>query len=161
MYLDWHHNNIRMGAGGYMFRKYFSAMMDKNGVGASQYSIDESFKLMEKSLKFISKIWLKPNDTKKFMFGDFPTIADLSLACEMANMEGIKYPLKEKFPSLHEWLYVNMMSIPGFKKIHEKGVPTVVKNITIIQENMDEEKREAEEAKREAEEDMKKNKAKM
>ena len=88
------------------------------------------------------------------MFGDFPSIADLSLACELANMEGIKYPLKEKFPRIHNWLYNNMMSIPGFKMIHDKGVPTVVKNISIIQENMDEEKREAEE-------EAKKLKAKM
>ena len=79
------------------------------------------------------------------MFGDFPTIADLSLACELANTEGIKYPMKEKFPSIHKWLYVNMMSIPGFKKIHDKGVPTVVGNIAILQENMDEAKQEAEE----------------
>lgn len=129
MYLDWHHNNIRMGAGGYMFRKYFSALMDKDGVGASEYSIKESYNLMERSLKFIQKIWLPLNHNTKFMFGDFPTIADLSLACELANMEGIKYPLKEKFPSIHKFLYVNMMSIPGFKKIHDKGVPNVVKNI--------------------------------
>ena len=39
MYLDWHHNGIRMGAGGFMFRKYFSALMDKNGKGDSEYSI--------------------------------------------------------------------------------------------------------------------------
>ena len=42
-YLDWHHGNIRMGAGGYMFRKYFSGIMDRNGVGASEFAIGESY----------------------------------------------------------------------------------------------------------------------
>jgi len=42
-YLDWHHGAIRMGAGGYMFRKYFSGIMDKNGVGASEFAINESY----------------------------------------------------------------------------------------------------------------------
>jgi hypothetical protein len=35
IYLDWHHAGIRMGSGGYMFRKYFSGLMDKEGVWAS------------------------------------------------------------------------------------------------------------------------------
>ena len=70
MYLDWHHGNIRMGAGGYMFRKFFSAIMDKDGKGASQYSINESYELMVKSLKQIERIWLPRNSTKRFMFGD-------------------------------------------------------------------------------------------
>jgi hypothetical protein len=28
-YLQWHHNNIRLGAGGYFFRKFFSANTGK------------------------------------------------------------------------------------------------------------------------------------
>ena len=55
------------------------------------------------------------------MFGDKPSIADLSLAQELTSLEGIKYPLKEKFPSIYEWMYVNMMQIPGFEQVHTQG----------------------------------------
>lgn len=50
MYLDWHHAGIRMGAGGYMFRKYFSGLMDKDGVWATQFAIDESWQILNRSL---------------------------------------------------------------------------------------------------------------
>ena len=59
------------------------------------------------------------------MFGDEPSIADLSLAGEILNLEGIKYPLQEKFPSIHKWLYTDMMSIEGYKKVHQKGIESV------------------------------------
>ena len=51
MYLDWHHASIRMGAGGYLFRKYFSGMMDKDGKWASQFAVDESWDIMNRCLK--------------------------------------------------------------------------------------------------------------
>ena len=121
MYLDWHHAGIRMGAGGYFFRKYFSGLMDKNGVWASKESIEESWKIMSRSLQQIERIWLKPTRGFKFMFSDHPSIADLTLACELTQMEGINFPLKEKFPAIHQWMYEHMMSIPQFKKIHEMG----------------------------------------
>ena len=133
MYLDWHHASIRMGAGGYMFRKYFSGLMDKDGVGASKFAIDESWQILLRSLKLIERIWLPKNSNKKFMFGDKPSIADLSLAGEIGNMEAMNFPLKEKFPSIHKWLYEDMMSIPGFKKVHDKGVRKVVKSIKMLE----------------------------
>ena len=34
-YLDWHHGAIRMGAGGYFFRAYFSGLMSKDGTWAT------------------------------------------------------------------------------------------------------------------------------
>ena len=51
MYLDWHHAGIRMGAGGYFFRKYFSGLMDKDGIWASKESIEESWKIINRSLQ--------------------------------------------------------------------------------------------------------------
>ena len=32
MYLDWHHSNMRAGATGYIFGKYFSGLMHPNAV---------------------------------------------------------------------------------------------------------------------------------
>ena len=58
------------------------------------------------------------------MFGNEPTIADLSLAMELLQLEGIdfhKKVLKVKYPSIYKWLYSDMMEIYGFKQIFEVG----------------------------------------
>ncbi len=80
-YLDWHHTNIRLGAGGYFFRKYVSAM---TGKPAPDSLIKESFDMIKKSLTFIEKYWFSHNEN--YIFGDKMTIADLSLACELATL---------------------------------------------------------------------------
>jgi len=55
-YLDWHHNGIRMGAGGYIFRKYVSPL---TGKPAPKEAIDESLMMLKKSLKLMEDYWLK------------------------------------------------------------------------------------------------------
>ena len=55
------------------------------------------------------------------MFGNEPSIADLSLACELAGLELIQFPLDKKYPSIYKWLYGDMMKIEGFKKIYDIG----------------------------------------
>ena len=59
------------------------------------------------------------------MFSDKPTIADLSLACELTALIGFGYPIKEQFPSIHEWFHEHMLSIKSFKINHEKGAAKV------------------------------------
>ena len=39
------------------------------------------------------------------MFGNEPSIADLSLACELGQLESFGYPLIERYPSIGTWLY--------------------------------------------------------
>ena len=56
------------------------------------------------------------------MFGDKPSIADLTLAGEIGQLETINFPLKTEYPSIYKWFYVNMLSLPGFKVIHYKGI---------------------------------------
>ena len=47
---------IRMGAGAYYFRKYFSGLMDKNGVWSTQESINEAgLKISEFPLSSLKK----------------------------------------------------------------------------------------------------------
>ena len=60
------------------------------------------------------------------MFGDQPSIADLSLAQEITQLEGIKYPLKEKYPSIYEWMYVHMMELPGFVEVYKEGSKKII-----------------------------------
>jgi glutathione S-transferase len=120
-YLDWHHGNIRVGAAMYMFRKYVSGFMDKDGIFASEFAIQDSWETLQKSLRIIEKVWLPRGQKKKFMFGDEPSIADISLSVELANLVEIEnFPLLEKHPSIHKWLYEDMMSVPGYKPLHDR-----------------------------------------
>ena len=143
IYLDWHHANIRMGAGGYMFRKYFSGLMDKNGVWASTFAVNESWTILKRTLTQITRIWLPKDSAKRYMFGDQPSIADLSLACEIANLTAMKFPLKEEYPTVHKWYYESMMTIPGFKEVTDKGIIPLSKNIPMLEEMLKDVDRDA------------------
>ena len=69
------------------------------------------------------------------MFGDKPSIADLSLACELSQLEAIGFmtELEKQFPSIHHWLYVNMMGIPGYKAIHDKGMLSLKRYVSLLE----------------------------
>lgn len=121
-YLDWHHAGIRMGAGAYFFRKFFSGAMDKNGKWASQESIDESWKQIDRSLQMIERLWLRKDRKHKYMFGDKPSIADISLACELTQCVAFDYPFEAKFPEVTKWLFEYMMEVASFKKLHDEAV---------------------------------------
>eukprot|EP00355_Strombidium_rassoulzadegani_P000139 CAMPEP_0168609458 /NCGR_PEP_ID=MMETSP0449_2-20121227/1219_1 /TAXON_ID=1082188 /ORGANISM="Strombidium rassoulzadegani, Strain ras09" /LENGTH=126 /DNA_ID=CAMNT_0008649607 /DNA_START=203 /DNA_END=580 /DNA_ORIENTATION=- len=118
-YLDWHHLNIRWGAGGYIFRKYFSGFMDKDGNWSTPEAVQESWILIHKSLKLIQKMWL--NGSSTYLFGEEPTIADLSLACELIQLQAIDFPLKEKYARIHKYVYDDMMKIEAFRHFNEEG----------------------------------------
>ena len=54
-YLDWHHNGLRLGAGGYLFRKYLSPL---TGKPAPKEAIQESIVIFQKALTLMEKYWL-------------------------------------------------------------------------------------------------------
>lgn len=119
--LDWHHSNLRRGAGINLHRAVdcvvamviefsyacallvivfqwllcfcFSATYVLNtvlapvlGIPASPQAAVEAEKLLSASLSKIESIWLKGNG--KFLLGGFqPSIADLSLVCEIMQLE--------------------------------------------------------------------------
>ena len=121
VYLNWHHGNIRVGAGGNFFRRFMFPIL--RGRQATKESLDQAQAALINSLNKIEKIWLPRNSHKKYMFGDEPSIADISLACELGHLESINFHndiLKPKYPSIYKWLYTDMMALPEYKKIHEE-----------------------------------------
>ena len=49
------------------------------------------------------------------MFSDQPSIADLSFACELGELEFCDFEgvdLKTKHPEIYSWFYDSMMGIP-------------------------------------------------
>ena len=135
-YLNWHHTGIRQGAAQYIFRKYFLPNM--MGRFSSEESLNDCLMMLHMSLKTIVRIWLSKNRKTKFMFGDTPSIADITLACELASLEGINFmpEMKEKYPTIHEWLYTHMMSYPEYKEIHDQGTKVMCRSIPILEKKL-------------------------
>ena len=113
MYLDYHHMGLRHGAAFYFVHKWFSGLFF--GKWSSQKVIDEYLSKFKDGLSLIEKVWLKKDRGYKFMFSDQPSIADLSFACELGELEFCDFEgvdLKTKHPEIYSWFYDSMMGIP-------------------------------------------------
>ena len=88
------------------------------GKPASKESIEESKMLVLKSLKFIENNWMKDQtaDARHFMFGNDLTIADLSLACELAQLKGVNFKFSD-YPKVERWLSKVIDNIPEIKQM--------------------------------------------
>ncbi|KAF3448552.1 hypothetical protein FNV43_RR09265 [Rhamnella rubrinervis] len=81
--LDWHHSNLRGGAATYMLHTVLGPAL---GVKVNPEVAAKAEKLLTSSLSKIESIWLKGNS--KFLMGGLqPSIADLSLVCELMQLE--------------------------------------------------------------------------
>jgi glutathione S-transferase len=134
-YLDWHHNGLRLGAGGYLFRKYLSPL---TGKPAPKEAIQESVVIFQRALSLMEKYWL---ESTPYLNGTEPSIADLSAACELAQTNAIPFfdDYPKKYPKVYAWLK-RMLEIPEMKQIHEKVIPGLRK---FFKSRDEEEKNEA------------------
>ncbi|GMY30299.1 glutathione S-transferase T1 [Fagus crenata] len=81
--LDWHHSNLRQGAASFVLNTVLAPAL---GLPLKPQVAAEAEKLLSSSLSKIESIWLKGNG--RFLLGGFqPTIADLSLVCEIMQLE--------------------------------------------------------------------------
>lgn len=81
--LDWHHSNLRQGEAGYVqnrtLRPLLGGKMDLEAAAVNE-------KLLSKSIAKIENFWLQGEG--KFLLGNFqPSIADLSLVCEIMQLQ--------------------------------------------------------------------------
>jgi len=84
------------------------------GVPSNPNSFKSLEKQVEKALDSIENIWLKD---KPFLAGSEITLADLSLACELAQLTLLDYDLSSR-PRLSAWLK-KMKEVPGFEQLNE------------------------------------------
>mmetsp|Transcript_42754 Transcript_42754/g.65705 ORF Transcript_42754/g.65705 Transcript_42754/m.65705 type:complete len:129 (+) Transcript_42754:245-631(+) len=89
-YLDWHHSNVRIGAGYLIFGTYFEGFM--TGKWSSEAKLNAHRVIMERSFDKVLKVWLT-SEKVPFLFGDKPTIADLQFGQELVQLVAIDYPL--------------------------------------------------------------------
>lgn len=77
-YLEWQHENVRMGCAMYFRKKVVEPLLRK--VVPDEAEIAKWFHLMEKSLDTVENQWLQ---NTKFIAGDKITAADIFAACEI------------------------------------------------------------------------------
>ncbi|KAF9604028.1 hypothetical protein IFM89_001388 [Coptis chinensis] len=84
--LDWHHSNLRRGAATYVFHTLLAPVL---GLSQNPIEVAEAEKLFTSSLLKLESIWLKGEGN--FLLGGFrPSIADISLVCEIMQFEVLK-----------------------------------------------------------------------
>ncbi|OAY83187.1 Glutathione S-transferase T1 [Ananas comosus] len=118
--LDWHHSNLRRGAVTFVLN---SALAPALGLPLNPQAASEAAQLLSSSLSRIESIWLKGNS--KFLLGNSqPSIADLSLVCEIMQLEVVDEKDRERILGPHEkilnWIdNVKRATSPHFEEVSE------------------------------------------
>ncbi|XVE57871.1 hypothetical protein DITRI_Ditri04bG0125200 [Diplodiscus trichospermus] len=81
--LDWHHSNLRRGPASYVRNTTLAPAL---GLPLNPQSAAEAEKFLSSSLSKIESVWLKDNGPF-LLGGNQPSIADLSLACDILQLE--------------------------------------------------------------------------
>ncbi|XP_024170880.1 glutathione S-transferase T1 [Rosa chinensis] len=118
--LDWHHSNLRHGASTYVLNTLLAPFL---GLQLNPQAAADAEKLLSSSLSKIESIWLKRNG--KFLLGGFqPSIADLSLVCEIMQLELLDENDRIRILGPHkkvlEWIEnTKNATRPHFEEVHQ------------------------------------------
>ncbi|MCD7460879.1 Glutathione S-transferase theta-1 [Datura stramonium] len=117
--LDWHHSNLRRGAAGYMFNTVLAPAF---GLTLNPQAAAEAEKVLLASLAKIESVWLQKKG--RFLLGSGqPSIADLSLVCEIMQLEVLDEKDHERiigpYKRVLKWIddTKNAME-PHFQEVH-------------------------------------------
>ncbi|KAL3498826.1 hypothetical protein ACH5RR_041558 [Cinchona calisaya] len=103
--LDWHHSNLRRGTTGLVFNGTIGPLLV--GLPLNLQATAEAEKVLLASLPKIESFWLK--DDGPFLLGNSePSIADLSLVCEIMQLEvldeKIHKQILEPYEKVRKWM---------------------------------------------------------
>ncbi|XP_073055653.1 glutathione S-transferase T1 isoform X1 [Primulina eburnea] len=117
--LDWHHSNLRPGAVSYVLNSTLAPVF---GLPLNPNAAAKAEKLLSASLAKIESVWLKGNG--RFLLGSSqPSMADLSLVCEIMQLEVVDKKDHDRILVPHErvlkWIddTKNAMK-PHFDEVH-------------------------------------------
>ncbi|KAL5660328.1 hypothetical protein ACJX0J_027453, partial [Zea mays] len=118
--LDWHHSNLRRGAATLVMHTALAPFL---GLTTSHEAVKQAEKLVMQSLGVIESVWLK-GDAKFLLGSPQPSIADLSLVCEIMQLEIFGDEVRDRFLGAHERILVWMDKVkkatsPHFEEAHE------------------------------------------
>ncbi|VVA30080.1 PREDICTED: glutathione [Prunus dulcis] len=118
--LDWHHSNLRRGSATFVLHTVLAPVF---GLPSNPQAAAEAETLLSSSLSTIESIWLKGNG--KFLLGGFrPSIADLSLVCEIMQLELLEEKDRSRILDPHtkvlQWIEnTKNATRPHFYEVHD------------------------------------------
>ncbi|XVE64853.1 hypothetical protein DITRI_Ditri07aG0135200 [Diplodiscus trichospermus] len=118
--LDWHHSNLRRGAAVYVMNTTIAHVI---GRPSNPQAAAEAEKLLSSSLSKIESIWLKGNG-RFLLGGNQPSIADLSLVCELMQLEVLdekdRMRLLGPHKKVQQWIENTRNAMqPHFDEVHK------------------------------------------
>ncbi|GLJ21604.1 hypothetical protein SUGI_0401430 [Cryptomeria japonica] len=119
--LDWHHSNLRRGSAGLVLNRVLGPAL---GLPLNPQAASEAENLLKLSLSKLETFWLPGND--RFLTGSYePSIADLSLACEVMQLELLDRNdidmLLGPREKVRKWIEkVKKATEPYFEEAHDK-----------------------------------------
>lgn len=117
--LDWHHSNLRYGAVNYVSNTVLGPALDRP---LNPEAAAEAENVLLSSLSKLEDIWL--NGDGHFLLGGFqPSIADLSLVCELTQLEVLDEKDRDRilFPykKVLQWIEdTRTATNPHFEEVH-------------------------------------------
>ncbi|XWS38375.1 hypothetical protein CRYUN_Cryun19dG0125800 [Craigia yunnanensis] len=118
--LDWHHSNLRRGAATYVVNTAIAPVL---GRPLNPQAAAEAEELLSSSLSKIESIWLKGNG-RFLLGGNQPSIADLSLVCEIMQLEVLDEKDRTRLLGPHkkvqQWIEnTRNATQPHFDEVHK------------------------------------------
>ncbi|KAI3822208.1 hypothetical protein L1987_09794 [Smallanthus sonchifolius] len=116
--LDWHHSNLRRGTVGLVFNTILAPL---NGFPSNPQAAKEGKKLLMRSLSKLEDFWLKDG---RFLVGSSqPSIADISLVCEIMQLELLSEKDHDRILSPYkkvvQWIKdTKRATAPHFDEVH-------------------------------------------
>ncbi|XP_071726420.1 glutathione S-transferase T1-like [Rutidosis leptorrhynchoides] len=116
--LDWHHSNLRRGTVGLVFNSVLGPL---NGLPSKPEAAIEGEKILMKSLSKLETVWLKDG---RFLVGSSqPSIADISLVCEVMQLEFLSEKDRDRILSPYkkvvQWIEdTKKATAPYFDEVH-------------------------------------------
>ncbi|KAL2925737.1 Glutathione S-transferase T1 [Bienertia sinuspersici] len=117
--LDWHHLNLRYGAMRYVLHTTLGPAL---GRPSNPEAAAKAEKVLDSSLSKIESVWLKGSG--KFLLGSYqPSIADLSLICEIMQLEVLdekdRNRILSPYKKVQAWIEATKASTqPHFDEVH-------------------------------------------
>ncbi|KAG4188685.1 hypothetical protein ERO13_A08G181700v2 [Gossypium hirsutum] len=117
--LYWHHSNLRRAAATYVTN---TTILPTLGHPSNQQAAAEAEKLLFSSLSKIESFWLK-GDGPFLLGGNQPSIADLSLVCELMQLEVLDEKDRDRFfgpyKKVQQWIkHTRNATSPHFDNVH-------------------------------------------
>ncbi|XP_026409421.1 glutathione S-transferase T1-like [Papaver somniferum] len=118
--LDWHHSNLRRGAAPFCLHTVMGPLL---GIPTSPEAAAEAEKILISSLSQLESVWL--NENGKFLLGNSqPSIADLSLVCEIMEFEILyekdRVRVLSPFKKVLKWIEdTRIATSPHFEEVHK------------------------------------------